>query len=405
MAQHEPMASSSKASLGIVLAVLGAYVLVGGITNSAPANEYIAQAFPGASASTISLVTTIPNLMVVFCSAISGAIAGKAIKLKPLILVAGVLYVVGGCITCFIHGSIEAVLATRAAFGIGIGLATPLGMASAIKLVKDPEQLQTVMGWGSSAQTLGAVVGTMLAGFLCTIAWPYTFLSYAVGAIGVILVALFMPDVPLDEKKSEAEDIAAKKGMPLYAWLLCIVILLFMMLVYPLYVSMATVVIGGGIGDATAVGTILSFFTIGGVVAGILYGPLCKAIGNLISPLCLIVCGLGLLVVRFGGSVPILIMGSFVCGMMAIMLIPALMSEVNGNIDPSSAAFASGMLMSAMNLGGFMASGYFALLEAVGLGSPLDLLFVSAIALFVLAVVVFETIKALGGKGRTQQEA
>ena len=81
--------------------------------------------------------------------------------------------------------------------------------------------------------------------------------------------------------------------------------------------------------------------------------------------------------------------GAFITGYTCCSIIPAYMAEAKEHVDPAAMAFASGVLMAAMNLGGFVTTPYFALLESIGYGSPFDLVFISAILYFVIAALTF----------------
>lgn len=381
---------TKKSSLLSVIIVLVVYMGGGGVGVISPAIQAIADAFPSVPYSTITMVSTLPNLIIVPFSLLAGAIAGRRIKYKLLIVIAMLLYVVGGVFPFFVSGNFKLILLAMGVFGIGIGLCTPLGMALAYKLLDDKTR-PNVLGWGSGVVQSGmSILGVIAAGALTMVSWRYPFLFYLVGLVPLLLVLFLMsePEKTIEEK---SQKIKTRPVVFVYS----ILQMLFMTLAFPVFINMSSIVIQSGLGDAAAAGRVLSLFNIAGVIAGLTFGTLSKVTKNFSIPFAFLVTALGMLLIIIGRNIGVLGVGTFIVGFGSVYVMPAMITAIGSHVTLAEMTPASGILMAFMNLGGFFTSLYIGLLMSLGLTAPTAPLIVSASILVLMAIAVstYEIVK------------
>ena len=108
----------------------------------------------GIAYSTVLMLSTIVSLMVIPCSLISGAIAGKKIKYRSLAILSLVLALVGGIGPYFIR-NFYCVLGFRALVGAAIGFASPLSSALVSRLFPG-DKAATMQGIGTTVNNLAS---------------------------------------------------------------------------------------------------------------------------------------------------------------------------------------------------------------------------------------------------------
>ena len=82
-----------------------------------------------------------------------------------------ILFLAGGVAPAFLN-NFTTLLLSRAVFGIGIGLLSPLGNALVLGLFEGQERAN-MLGLGGVVMNLGGIAFQMLVGFLAAISWRY----------------------------------------------------------------------------------------------------------------------------------------------------------------------------------------------------------------------------------------
>lgn len=155
----------------------------------------------------------------------------------------------------------------------------------------------------------------------------------------------------------------------------------------PMGLNMASIVTGEGLGTEAVSGTIGSFYTVGGVVAGLIFGALFKAIRKMTIPFAILCEVIGLLLGYFGGNVPLLIIGSFLTGFAIFTIWPASIMDFTEALPADQIAAASGVFTACLGLGGFLTSPYVAIITSVsGSDSPRLPILVGAVLTAVIGV-------------------
>jgi len=157
----------------------------------APALGVIREYFSDADQIMIQLIISIPAVFIFLTSFIFPKLT-RMFRVKTLVLIGLMLYVLGGCMTG-LFSNIWIVLIFRALVGIGVGIIMPLS-TGLLSFYYPPEQLDGLMGLSSAMNQMGGVIATLIAGVLAAISWRTSFLVYLLGLICIVLCLLFLPN-------------------------------------------------------------------------------------------------------------------------------------------------------------------------------------------------------------------
>ncbi|GAQ26317.1 MFS transporter [Tepidanaerobacter syntrophicus] len=340
------------------IAIMSVFFIAMGIGTITPAIQNIAEAFPDIGFSTILLVSTLPSLFIIPSTAIAGVIAGNQVGYRPLLILGTLLFTAAGAAPFWIS-DFKTILISRALFGIGLGVLMPLGNAVILNLF-DGQERANMLGMSGLVMNLGGIVLQLLGGVLCAIKWNYAFLAHLLGAIPLIMVMLMLPE---PEKKIGEER--GKISIPPSVYLISILFGIAMMLNYPLLVNMSTIIITDNLGDAASAGIVLSMFTVGGMIAGGIFGKLYQKASKFTITIGLIILAIGAGIVYYSNNIVVLTIGMMLDGIGFGIIMPAIMMILGMIVSPASFAAASGVLMAFMNLGGFVSTYYIAMLGQI----------------------------------------
>jgi MFS family permease len=159
----------------------------------APALGKIRLAFPAANATLIKLVLTLPPLIIIPFSLLSGWLVYR-IKKKTLMITGLLIYLIAGCGGGFAR-SITELLVIRAILGIGVGLIMPLSTTLVGDFFQGPARSK-MMGLAASVQNLGGVIFQIVAGYLAVISWRYSFGVYSMALVILVLIMAWLPEPP-----------------------------------------------------------------------------------------------------------------------------------------------------------------------------------------------------------------
>lgn len=361
--------------------LMSVFFVAMGVGTITPALQNLAEAFPEVPFTTVLMLSTLPSLFIIPFTIIAGAVAGTKIGFKPLLIVSLFLFIIGGAAPYFMS-DFNTILVSRAVFGIGLGILTPLGNAIVMKLF-DGQQRANMLGLGTVIMNVGGIVLQLLAGILCSINVKYTWLAHLLAILSLVIVILFLP-----EPEKDVRAAGEKVKMPGGVYLLSTVFGIFFMLMYPMLLNMSTIIISSGLGNAAAAGTVLSMFTVGGMISGALFGKVFQIFKKYCIPVGVLTATIGVAFVNYSNSLLILTIGCFIVGFGLSILMPAIFMDIGTMVSPAGFAMASGILMAFMNIGGFISTFYMQMIaSATGNDSPKFPIFITMICYAIIAVV------------------
>ena len=163
----------------------------------------ITRANPDVNSSVISLVSTLPIIVMFVMSFFVAKIINHSNK-KTLVLIALIIYTIGGVMGTFLAENIYMLLVARAVLGVGSGIAAPLSGTIIAQLFSGKDRTRMYGMTNAVSALVGALI-TMIGGFLMMIQWNYIFLAYSSMIIVIALVAVGMPSMPAEKMAEPSE--------------------------------------------------------------------------------------------------------------------------------------------------------------------------------------------------------
>lgn len=352
------------------------------IVNPALAN--LAQKFPSVPFSAILLISTLVTLMVVPFSIVSGAVAGKKIKYKTVAIISILCIAIGGILPYFLQ-DFYMILATRVIVGIGVGLSSPLGNAIVMQLY-NKDKAAGMQGMGTAVMNISGIVLQTVAGYVCVINVNYVWLVHLIMLIPLILALFFLPE----PEKSETTAEGSKKKVKLKAsvYIVSLAYGILFMLYYPMLLNMSSILVKDGIGTAATAGIILSFYTVGGMVAGFLFGKFFKLTGKFVIPISLFIWIIGLAIGYFSESSALFMLAAGLTGFSIFTIWPACIMDFGEILPPEGVSAAAGIFTACIGIGGFLSSSYSSLVTSLsGTGSLRAPILVGLIGTIIITIV------------------
>lgn len=364
----------------------------------------IAKAFPNADPSSISLISTIPYIVSITITFLVLPQLVKIYNKKSIVLVALGLYTIGGVGGGFFNDSIIELLIGRAFLGLGVGLSTPLCAAIINELYEGLEKT-TMIGWSNAVDSCVAIVLMMIAGYLCTIKWQYTFFAYGFFIIVLIMEYYFLPSMPVPMvKDASGVERRPKISYTPKQYLKLILVLtyafIFSQCLMTLLLKTALFVADQGLGDALVTASVMSFLTAGILTASFVFGiveQFTKRYTIVISPTCIVI---GAFMMYGSTSVTTLIASGFIAGLGLGLFIPLVTTKVLAIGPVFNGTFSNSMVVGLNGLGVFLAAfnekviGLFVEPTAKNLIGAVGVLFI-IIASISLVYVIWDPLKGV----------
>ncbi len=320
-----------------------------------PALQDLSRQYADIPYTRIVMLATIPNLMVALLAAPTGRLAGKKVDYKTLVIVAGIISALGGALPFFLH-NFQGVFATRVLFGVGVGIATPLGNAIIMRLYEG-NQRATMIGLGSTVMCGAGIIYQALSGYVTVINVKYFWLVHLVVLVPVLLTLFFLPDMK-EEKEIINNEKAKGTRLPASVYWLSIGFGMVFMCFYPLMLNMSSIVAAKNIGDAATAGTILTMYTVGGMIGGLAFGYFYRIVKDYALFILFGIQIIGLAICNFTESIALLMCGTFLNGLAVFMLSSTVLLEIGRHVTKEQSSAATGMMMAIWNFGTFSSTLY-----------------------------------------------
>ena len=393
MAQANSSAKS-KSSMAVIIGVLSVFLLGEAQFVMNPALSALSGKYPDIPFSSISYLATIPSLIAVPMGVISGFLINKGMKYRTQVVLAALIVVVSGVIPYWIT-SFAGWIVCRILFGIGFGVCVPMSGTLAQRSFQG-DMAAKVQGWGATAQNLGGVVLQMLSGIVAARNVDYVWLVHLVLVIPLVLVAFTVPEPAREEKASDSTASEPKSKLPVMVYVKSIGFGLMFMFMYPFLTSISVILESEGIGTSTLAGTINSAYTVGGMIAGVIFIFIFKGLKKWCMPLMYLLMGCALIGVFLTASPVIFIILAVLAGIFVFILWSGHITEFGQTVPPSGMAMASGIFVGATNLFCFFSSPLVGVIEKVISTNPRMPLMVGGIGC--LAIGAVYVVAALGKK-------
>lgn len=359
------------------------------LTNVALAD--IAKAFPTVATTTISLITTLPTLISVIVAMFLLPNLVRMFDKKKIIIWSLIIYMVGGIGGGIFCATIFQLLLCRVILGFGMGLSAPL-CAAIISELYDGMERTNMLGWSNGVSSVITMILTMLAGVLCAVKWQYTFYSYTVFILILLLEIFFLPSMPVPKRKdaSGAEQkvkasYTGRQGVKLV--LVCAYIFANVTCTIAVLIKAAMFIVSNQLGDPIAIAGVLTVAGIGNLSASFLFGVIEKFAKRYVLVLAPLLLGVGAFMMCQSTSLGFFTFSAFVFQFGQGLGQPACTNKAVRIGPKMNGAFASSMVIGFIGIGVFTSTYFENLVALFMTPTPANVIgFVSA-ACIALAVI------------------
>ncbi len=343
-----------------------------------PVLAEIARAFPESGSTMIKLVLTVPALIIIPTSFITGRY-GHMINRRRLLIIGLILYVAGGA-GGGLSTSIYMLYGFRALLGAGAGIVIPVSTGIIVDLFKGNERT-VMMGYSTAISSLGGVIATSASGFLASFGWRFSFGIYFIGLVVLLFNILWLPSVTGSNVRGRGGGISFKvfiAGTGMFG---------VMAVFYAIPTNIAWLFSDSGIGGPDRVGTALSVQIATGFLAGVCLKYSRDFAGALLLPGSLLVFGAGFWGLAQAESMVVAVVSMMAVGMALGTMIPSIFLKAVSAGGKGEGIKSVSIVISLSFLGQFLSPLVLDVVsECVGISGPAELF--NLIGIVVVAGVI-----------------
>lgn len=351
--------------------------------------------YPEVSTSTIQLLMTFPSLFIIIFSIISAQLSSCFGK-KNLIMAGLVLVCISGGLSFVFYESLLILFICAGILGIGVGLCASLTISLIADYFNEKERGK-ILGWQTSASNAGSMIMTFFGGILALFGWRYNYLIYFIAIPGLLITALYLPNRKNNSyKKASLRDVK-------YAYPVCALIILFMVLFYIGPTSVSLLISEKGFGDSSMAGTAATVLLLGGTVVGMIFDKVNKYFDENCFALGFLALFVGYICMYLSNNIWTCYIGCFVAGSSVSLVMPKCMFQISMNGKKDTVSFATALAMASSNVGTLIAP-FFTVLVNLLIGETTSgvRLMVAAFLSGVITLIAF--IYVLKGKNKYEYE-
>lgn len=337
--------------LKIALAALSALTM--GALAVASGVADLAEAFPDVPVFLIQMLITAPILVQTPVTLFSSWFCRFA-STKRLLLLACILFIVGGLTPYFVH-VYPVILLMRCVYGAGIGLVVPLTASLAAEHFQGAERA-AVMGLNSAIGMLGGAFYTYVGGLLSVVGWQYCFLAYLIGIPVLLITAVCLPDGEKTQVQSESRTGASSLRLPAMVWIVALTSLVYLVFYFAYTNHISLFVANEGLGNASHSGMSYSIVNGCGFLGGLCFGALSKRAGNKMLPVSVGVTTAGFFIIAASQNLPVLYAGSVLIGVGLSWFLPQTQLMIGACVPQEQCTYAFGVNGAVSNAGQFLSA-------------------------------------------------
>lgn len=383
----------------LIISLLALNVVEQAASSTSSSIPQMARSFPQQSEIQIEMVTTIVAIFVTIFVLVSGFASSK-IGQKQTAIIGLIIASISSVIPAF-SNNFSIIMMSRAALGIGIGLANPLAI-SLIGSFFEGDMLANLMGWRSAIAGIGSSLMTLGAGYLLKISWHASYLVYLLFIPTLIMFVLFVPSPEKYGISKQDDTFKEKVVTEKYAFvkviLLALIVFSLTSLSSVFMLKIATMFVQNGLGSPTDASTVLSATGFMQLIGGALFGVIYKFTHKIIFPLGLFLGGVGMFIIGQSTSYGFVFISSLITGTFTALAIPYIFLRITDLSSTKKAPLNNALILAGSNLGVFVGPYIGSVLgnRAAGAISGAGLAIITVSALVVLYMLIFERKKKVG---------
>ena len=376
----------------------------------------------GVTPAAASWIGTIGSITAPIAAFIAGIIIGTKVSYRWSAILATFGFALFGAFPFLYPGlSWGMLLGSRLLFGFCGGFFNTWCNSVICRMAKNESVRATMLGINSVMFSIGASVGSMAVGALALKTWQTGYLFYAFGIIACIAAIILVRDqfiVGEEEAVEEGEEPAEKlsfgesiKSMPGVAWGFIITFAFCTCICsgFFAYVGFAMVESGA---NTLLIGTVLTMFTVAGIVAALANAGYWKALRAWTYPITYVLFAIGYIVAIIAyhtGSTALFFVSSIVIGIGCCWNGLAMTMVTSVLVIPTAVTFAFGCMEVFRNLGSFLATPWLMLVGKLFGDNPnsqfMGFVIMSAVAAVITFILAAAARKRVNAAEEEKEEA
>lgn len=295
------------------------------------------------------LVITLPSLLFIICSPLSGIAMGYLYK-KTIALFSLICYLSGGLLPFFFNSNIYLLLLGSAIIGVGTGFLMPLINGFIVQYFDKNERAQ-LMGLNATFTALGALLFILVGGQLARFGWRYCYLVFLMVIIVIVIALICLPEGEPERADNKEKDSGSAFEMNSYILGLFIIGVIYFVMQNAFNTNSSAYVLevlGAGAGVASLI-TMIN--TVGGIIAGMTFKNLAGRFGSQIETVTLFVIAIGFFISYFATNFIEIAVASFLIGFGFAIINAAGSYLLSLNTRPETNSFTVSIYLALINAG------------------------------------------------------
>lgn len=306
-----------------------------------PILDDIDKIFPKAGELEVSMLESLPSLMIIPFMLLAGRWSVKRNKIRMLVIGTSIFLISG--IGCILSRTLLELIITSTILGIGAGIIIPLSTGLIVDYFTGDRRVRQ-LGISSAVNNLTLVIATTAVGYLADIEWHWAFAVYLLPAVTLLLIPALSHSHPEPEPSDGAQNRQTKLNKQMIAGLM---IFYFAITYLSLIVTFNTSYLTeqGGM-RSTDAGIIISLFFLAIMAPGFILDRIVRWLGREVNLWSLIVMGVGLVIMSTSHPTFFrLALGAILTGLGYGVMQPIIYDKAATNAPPHLATLALSLVM------------------------------------------------------------
>lgn len=306
-----------------------------------PILDDIDKLFPKAGELEVSMLESLPSLMIIPFMLLAGRWSVKRNKIRMLVIGTSIFLLSG--IGCMLSRTLLELIITSTILGIGAGIIIPLSTGFIVDYFTGDRRVRQ-LGISSAVNNLTLVVATTAVGYLADIEWHLAFAVYLLPAITLLLI----PALSHSRPEPEPSDGAQNRQTSLNKRMIAGLMLFYFAITYlSLIVTFNTSYLTEQSGmPSTDAGIIISLFFLAIMAPGFILDSIVRWLGKGVNLWSLIIMGIGLVIMSTPHPTFVrLSFGAILVGLGYGVMQPIIYDKAATNAPPHLATLALSLVM------------------------------------------------------------
>jgi MFS family permease len=339
----------------------------------------------GVSETTASLILTIPPLVSIPFTLLTGKLV-EYISKKLLLLIGIAVVTIAGIVPYFLN-NFNAIIGTRVVMGAALGILYSITPTLAAICYPEGRMRTLGMGMQSAWSCAGGFIFNIISGYLVGIRTNMIFLTYCLCILFFIIAAVSLPNLRTsDSVRTDTfePESPSEKGSAFDKRCISFVITTFIFIICDIAIilNVSLFITDSGLGNSVQAGYVSSAFSVAAFASGCLYNWIDRLFKSRLRSCACLFSAAGLLLCGVTHTLILAYIGSALTGLAVTMLMTSAVAQVTTTVRPAAFTMSISLLLSV---------NYLAHSTSVYIITPLAALFGDAVQnrFYLAGVIVF----------------